>query len=73
VDEIVVEAKERTDFIKKFWGLTFCFGRHIRLGTVGRADSAMSALMVDNGHRAKLHESPSNIKLLGQSGLMITG
>ena len=29
--------------------------------------------MVDNGHRAKPPESPSNIKLSGQSGLIITG
>jgi len=38
-----------------------------------RIDSAMSILMVDNGHGAKLPESPSNIKLSGQSGLIITG
>jgi len=72
MDGVVVEAEKRTNFLKKFWALTFCFGRHTSLGTVGRADSAMSALMVDNGHRAKPPESPSNIKLSGQSGLIIT-
>jgi hypothetical protein len=67
VDGIVLEAEDILDFIKEFGMLTRWGFRH-------RVSWLLHPERVDNRHRAKLPENPSNIILLsGQKGLLIHG
>jgi hypothetical protein len=63
VDGIVLEAEDIPDCIKEFGMLTQCGFRH-------RVSWLLHPERVDDRHRAKLPENPSNIILLsGQKGL----
>jgi len=66
VDGVVVEPEYRTDFLEGFWRLTSRGVRHIRT-------PSQCPEHVDNGHRAKLPENPSNITLSGQNDKIING
>jgi hypothetical protein len=63
---VMVETEHLADVIKAFGWLTCCRIRHIR-------SPSWHPAILDNGHRAKLPENPSNITLSGQNDQIING